>query len=383
MRIAYFSPLPPANTGVADYSATLLPELARHADITVFSDNDPVLSANHKTRPISEFAPRVNEFDARIYQLGNSPHYTTIYETLLKFAGTVVLHDGTLHHFFMDRLLYHHDRVGYLREMTYSHGVYGYEMAQAVLRGAFVYPYYEFPLVRRAIDHAETVIAHSDAIRRIVLDVRPDTRVVRIDHFAFTPPTLRATRNALRAKLGLPREAFVVASFGSLAHAKRAAVVLRAFAEFVRAQPRAFFVWVGATRIEKDVRAVVDELRLASRVKFVGYVDEATLYDYLYASDTAINLRYPTVGEASGAVMRLLAVGVPTIVTRAGWYGELPEGVVLHSPVGEDEISSLVQSLTRLAEDSSFRHRLSESARAFAETHSVARAAEAYLASFK
>ena len=35
LRIAYFSPLPPARSGIADYSRELLPHLARHARLTL------------------------------------------------------------------------------------------------------------------------------------------------------------------------------------------------------------------------------------------------------------------------------------------------------------------------------------------------------------
>ena len=37
LRIAYFSPLPPARSGIADYSRELLPALADHADLTLFT----------------------------------------------------------------------------------------------------------------------------------------------------------------------------------------------------------------------------------------------------------------------------------------------------------------------------------------------------------
>ena len=37
MRIGFFSPLPPASTGVADYSAALLSELRKHGDVVVNS----------------------------------------------------------------------------------------------------------------------------------------------------------------------------------------------------------------------------------------------------------------------------------------------------------------------------------------------------------
>ena len=55
MRLAFFSPLPPVKSGIADYSAALLDPLKKHAEITVFTE-----------------APRdfqSSRFDAILYQI--------------------------------------------------------------------------------------------------------------------------------------------------------------------------------------------------------------------------------------------------------------------------------------------------------------------------
>ena len=44
MKIAYFSPLPPQRTGVADYSKELLPALASRAEVDLWVD-EPVATA--------------------------------------------------------------------------------------------------------------------------------------------------------------------------------------------------------------------------------------------------------------------------------------------------------------------------------------------------
>ena len=35
MKVAYYSPLPPSRSGIADYSALLLPELQKHIDVVI------------------------------------------------------------------------------------------------------------------------------------------------------------------------------------------------------------------------------------------------------------------------------------------------------------------------------------------------------------
>src|SRR5947208_13533169 len=54
MRLAYFSPLPPQRSGIADYSAELLPVLAGHLEVEPFVDEgvkvDPGLASRFTIR---------------------------------------------------------------------------------------------------------------------------------------------------------------------------------------------------------------------------------------------------------------------------------------------------------------------------------------------
>ena len=59
-RLAFVSPLPPQPTGIADYSAELVPALARHYDITLVSEEpvggDPLLASAFPRLDPSGFA---------------------------------------------------------------------------------------------------------------------------------------------------------------------------------------------------------------------------------------------------------------------------------------------------------------------------------------
>ena len=81
MRIAFFSPLPPARSGIADYSAALLEPLKRIAEVEVF-----------ESPPAEE---RLKEFDVLLYQMGNNAYHSSIYEYALKHPG--VLEIGRAH----------------------------------------------------------------------------------------------------------------------------------------------------------------------------------------------------------------------------------------------------------------------------------------------
>ena len=84
MRVAVFSPLPPAKSGIADYSAALLAPLERCAEVTTFGQAPTV------------FQPA--DFDVALYQIGNNPYHAFAYEMALRHPGVVVLHEANLHH---------------------------------------------------------------------------------------------------------------------------------------------------------------------------------------------------------------------------------------------------------------------------------------------
>src|ERR1044071_4425043 len=108
MRVAYFSPLPPARSGIADYSQALIEHLRPLLDLTVFST------------PSQPFDPA--PFAAALYHIGNNPSHTSIYETALRHPGVVVLHEGNLHHLVADLTIRRGDWDGYLAECEYNGG---------------------------------------------------------------------------------------------------------------------------------------------------------------------------------------------------------------------------------------------------------------------
>src|SRR5262249_46997455 len=81
LQVAFFSPMPPSKSGIADYSASLVAEMEKRAQVTVF-----------------DRAADPGAFDIALYQLGNNPHHDFVYETALRYPGVVVMHEANLHH---------------------------------------------------------------------------------------------------------------------------------------------------------------------------------------------------------------------------------------------------------------------------------------------
>jgi glycosyltransferase involved in cell wall biosynthesis len=79
---------------------------------------------------------------------------------------------------------------------------------------------------------------------------------------------------------------------------------------------------------KKRVLESAAKFNLTSRVNLHGFVPDEDLDRALTAADLAVNLRYPTMGEASGSQLRCWSNGLASIVTRVGWYATLPEDLV-------------------------------------------------------
>ena len=105
MKVAYYSPLPPERSGIADYSAMLLPELQQRIDVEVI-------------RRRRRWARRAPSSDVALYHVGNDPeHHAWIVEQLRRRPGVVVLHDFVLHHLIAGMTVGRRNANGYLDAM--------------------------------------------------------------------------------------------------------------------------------------------------------------------------------------------------------------------------------------------------------------------------
>jgi glycosyltransferase involved in cell wall biosynthesis len=387
LRIAWVSPLPPASSGIADYSAILLPHLARRHDFELFHEaGDPPaaeVAARWPCHPVSALRADAARFDLVVYQIGNSaPHHAESYRLALDLPGVVVLHEFMLHHLVRGLSLARGDARAYVEEMRYSAGQSGEMAARRLLDTHYPVDTWNYPLFERLVDRSRAVLVHNEFARCRVLASRPLAEVCRmpmpIETAALVPPT-RSEQRAIRERLGLAPEAFVVASFGFVTPHKRLEVALPAFARLRETHPEAVFAIVGECSPHYDFAAVLERFG-SSGVRVVGRVEESAFDDWMRACDVAVNLRHPTGGETSASFIRLLAFGRPTIVNQVGAFAEVPEGACLQVPLDGFEESTLVAYLSALAERPELAAGIASEARAFALAgHSVAAAAEACL----
>jgi glycosyltransferase involved in cell wall biosynthesis len=390
MEIAYFSPLPPLGSGIADYSAELLPFLvAEGADLTLFVNDTytPRLPAGADHLPTYSYRRfdgwlRSHPDAVPLYHIGNSADYHAhIYRTLLKHPGVVVMHDYVLHHLILGMTAGCRDSRGYLAAMSRAYGEDGLRMGERLLAGKPI-DVFAYPLAEQVLEQALGVITHNRYVRRLVRRTMPSLPVRQINMHFTLPAGAKPLpeRDAVRAELGLSGR-LVLASYGWITPQKRLGIALRAFARLLPNFPDAIYLLVGQPSPLFDIEGLVATLRLGDAVRITGRTTLADFVRHMVATDIAVNLRYPTAGETSASLIRLLGLGVPTLISNVGGFADFPDDCCAKINVDPFEEETVYAILQRLAGDADLRRQMGENAHRYAtEAHAPEQTARDTLA---
>jgi glycosyltransferase involved in cell wall biosynthesis len=182
----------------------------------------------------------------------------------------------------------------------------------------------QLPLTCLATTSAVGVLVHS----RCAFDrVQPTSAVpVMCASLPHAPGVSPPDPAAVRAKYSDAKR-YRLVLFGHFGKNRCLEVVLRGLCSF-RARHRFHLDVYGDLDQRDSILALVRELALEPLVRIHGFVPESTLTAALQEAHLAINLRFPTMGEASGSQLRIFDHALPSFVTPVGWYAELPSEVV-------------------------------------------------------
>lgn len=365
-RLAYVSPLPPERSGISDYSAELLPELARYYDIEVVLAQDsvstPWINANCPIRTVDWFRNNLSSFDRVLYQFGNSHFHQHMFSLLEAVPGVVVLHD-----FFLSGIAKFMANLNATPESWISafYSEHGYEALQ------FSDPedaMWHYPCNLSVLQNAQGIIVHSDYSCKLARQWYGESAVrnwTNIPHLRM-PVTINShIRNSARAALGLGEHDFVVCSFGFLTLAKLNHRLLNAWlASPLAVDEECVLVFVGQESDEYG-QALLDTIKqsnFAPRIRITGWVDSTVYHQYLEAADVGVQLRTLSRGETSGTVLDCMNYGLATIVNANGSMADLPDNGVLKLP---DEFTDkqLIEALSTLWRRADRRHELGKCAK--------------------
>ena len=365
-RLAFVSPLPPARTGIADYSAELLPALAQHYEIVLIVDQETVdvttIGMEFPIRDPAWLRANAGSIDRVVYQMGNSQFHEYMRKLMIEVPGTIVLHD-----FFLGGLFWWVEHTAVSRVWTQTlYRSHGYMAVRARYRDAEA-AIMDYPVNLDIVQTAQGIIVHSEHARMLASQW--------LGHGSAATwkviPHLRQLadqypRSNARQALGLPQDAFIVCSFGFLAPVKLNHRLIEAFlASSLVRDAKCYLIFVGENHGGDYGAQLLEIIRtnsLSDRIRITGWADPSRFQQYLAAADLAIQLRTGSRGETSRAVLDCLAAGVPLVVNAYGNVAELPSDAVW---MLDDEFSNadLTTALETLYQNADKRDALSRRAR--------------------
>ena len=378
IKLAYISPLPPARSGIADYSADLLPYLSRFYDIDVIYDgsvSDLRVTKNCKIKSLQWFLNHAETYERILYHFGNSEFHQHMFDLLKTHPGVICLHD-----FYLSGVLNYINKNNLISALYYSHGYLAIkDLFESQDLESIIYKY---PCNLEVIQNALGIIFHSSYSMSLITKWYADKHC----NFANIPllreVKLKTLKKNARKIIGLDMKDFLVCSFGGLAPTKQNHRLLDAwFNSELAEKEECHLVFVGendGASYGKELLTKIKQHKLGRNIHITGWVDPNIYRNYLAAADLGVQLRTLSRGETSAAILDCMSYGVPSIINANGSMAELAGDGVWMLP--DDFIDSqLVEALEKLFKDQDLRIKIGSHAESnVLKKHNPEKCAEKY-----
>lgn len=362
MKIAYFSPMNPERSGISDFSEELVAELCKQCEIEIFTSNKNISNNSIKNSVIVHsikdyYTESVRKkFDLAVFHVGNNYQFhKEIVECFMKFGGVLELHDIALHHYLAEETIAQGKQNQYVQIMQYCHGEKGRCRAEDFLAGRKTAPWekesLEFMVNKHLVDRAEGIIVHSEFAKQTIRGIRRDVPIYVIElHASELKMYTKEEKDKIKDKLGIPKNYLIMGAFGYASKEKRIVQILDALKKYSKHNKQFYFLIVGKVA-GIDIEKILREYGLVDKVIVTGFVDLDLFKEYMIACDVAFNLRYPTQGESSASLARLLGMGKTVFVSNIGTFMEYPDDVVIKIACDKQESQQIYEGLLRLSSE--------------------------------
>lgn len=383
MRIAFFTPLPPIQSALADFAEGLINALAMLPEVAAldifisgaYTPETDFTNSKIAVFPHTAYASGQRDYDVTVYSLGdNGRFHGYMLDYVHRFPGVVILNDTTLHRCILTATVGQNNPQAYLDELIYAYQDDAAHIAQQISSGLGNEVLLRFPLIERIIDSSQGIIVQNQFAQTQVLGLRPFARTKIIPYPYFLPKELEnkdptAIKTQQRTALGFTPESFLVGSFGIFVPNKHLRACLVAFKEATNHQPDTHYVLGGFAADGYDLLGEIQQMGLEKQVYMTGWQPPATFVQQMFALDVGIHLRHPHIGGTPYTPIRLMGLGIATITSDIEPLQELPQGTCIKLTPDDYAEAMLVELLSKLAADTSFRQLIAENGRTFIQRH--------------
>lgn len=373
-KIALLTPLPPAQSGVADYSAATCKALGALTELDVFSDTPRAVTPNGAARllPLSAFPGIHPSYERVINVIGNSiEQHGRIFGLTRRFGGAVIAHDARMLAFFVFR-----------HGASHAAEIASRELGREV-RDVDIFRWMEqerdLPtlLLGPLLEVAEPFFVHSRGTATLIERLygnRPAYLPFCIQRMADRPAPTPAMQAAARLRLGLPADRMIIASFGFVHPSKAPFVMLDAISRLRDRGLNPELHLVGALNMPRE-RLELYAARIGCRdlLRFAGgFAKESDYQDYLIAADAGLQLREFGFGSVSGTLTDCVAAALPTVANQ-DLAAAIEAPAYIRRVPDQLDSSIIADALHELIADSRDRARLEGERAIYAATHSFDR----------
>lgn len=324
MRVHWFSPLPPEKSGIAlDYVPSLVEPLSHLAELCLWhptgTTSQPLPRGVRLERWTGKEWRTLHQADAVVFCLGNDARFHHwIWEVLGQTTGLVILHDCCLFDLFWGYFHRKGDFGGFALALSRYYGLKDATTLSSLWKGANREQARRYSFTELVLEKAHGAIVHTQEAWQEVCE-RGLCPVWNLP-LPYRSRRRKGKEIRQRRRPALPLR---LISFGLWGPHRRLLPFLEALASFPDRHCFRYDV-LGPIPPDWNLEKRVEELGLTDVVSIYGWVAEDTLDALLSKADLAVNLRYPSMGEASGSQLRIWEHALPTLAIRDGWFETVP-----------------------------------------------------------
>jgi len=345
--LSFFSPFPPTQSGVSDYSFAIAKSISRENDVlSIVKTPQEKDFLNSHGLAADIFDETAMPAGLSIFQIGNSAAHDYLFRAALKTPGIVVIHDLLLHGLIKAATLAYGEVAEYKSLMEFE-GPSGHLIAERTLVGDFK-PFYSAFVGghKKLVEGALSVIVHSNWAAQFVRQENETVPIHVIPHFCdstIDPADREARILATRERLGISKESFVISHFGFVTESKQLNLLIR-ISLLLQEKLDLHLLIAGAG--SRDLLSTEKaSLSLVRKKTIVDHLPEQVLDDSILASNLVSLLRYPSSGETSGIGARCLAMGRPAVCFDYYAYSDFPRDVAVHIPLDTSNAEAAAEAI--------------------------------------
>jgi glycosyltransferase involved in cell wall biosynthesis len=313
-KIALLSPFPPDQSGVARFTELTLEAARKWFDIDLFTNAPRPLHVPEGVRdlgPINVYALSKTRYESILSVIGNSHFHTPIFELFERYGGPCILHDSRL------TQIYFH-RLGEQEFLRFAAKLLGRSVGIDEVRVWLQDQQLPSLFVEPVIERAEPLIVHTRAYKELL-----HGRYGISAQVATFPPNMwfeqeelaDSNRAAIRHKLEIADNTFVISSFGFLSRSKGIFACIAAL-DLLRSWkiPAELYLIGEPLNMDSAVQQVATNFGVLEHVHLTKeYVPTDRYRNFMIASDAAIQLRTYGFGQPSAGLVDCISAGLPSV----------------------------------------------------------------------